>query len=175
MSSAFWLGNTAILGLGTGSQTLRNLRRTGECVLNLPSADLVTQVTRLRLTTGENPMPAEKAEAGYQYEPDKFGRAGLKRLPAETVVAARVAECPVNLEARVVHIYPVSSYDPDETDGAVTVEVRVTRVHVHPDLLLAGAQNRIDPDRWQPLIMSFQQFYGLGDRVHPSRLASDDR
>ena len=30
--------------------------------------------------------------------------------------------------------------------------------------------DRIDPDRWRPLMMSFQQFYGLGDRVHASRL-----
>ncbi|WP_277602060.1 hypothetical protein [Nocardioides turkmenicus] len=31
-----------------------------------------------------------------------------------------------------------------------------------------------DPDRWRPLVMSFQQFYGFGERVHPSRLASID-
>jgi hypothetical protein len=31
--------------------------------------------------------------------------------------------------------------------------------------------NHIDPDNWWPVIMSFAQFYGLGDRVQPSRLA----
>ncbi|HEX5075306.1 MAG TPA: hypothetical protein VFW03_19000 [Gemmatimonadaceae bacterium] len=36
---------------------------------------------------------------------------------------------------------------------------------------LPGHRNRIDPDRWRPLIMSFQQFYGLGDRVQTSTLA----
>jgi DNA mismatch endonuclease (patch repair protein) len=29
----------------------------------------------------------------------------------------------------------------------------------------------IDPDKWRPLVMSFAQFYGLGDRVQPSKLA----
>jgi hypothetical protein len=31
--------------------------------------------------------------------------------------------------------------------------------------------NRIDPDKWKPLIMSFQRFYGVGDEVHESTLA----
>lgn len=34
-----------------------------------------------------------------------------------------------------------------------------------------GHENRIDPDAWRPLIMSFCQFYGVGSRVHSSRLA----
>jgi hypothetical protein len=34
-----------------------------------------------------------------------------------------------------------------------------------------GHTNRVDPDKWKPLIMSFQQFYSLGDRVHSSTLA----
>ena len=40
-------------------------------------------------------------------------------------------------------------------------EVRVTRVHAHPEITMDGEANRIDPDKWRPLIMSFQQFYGL--------------
>jgi hypothetical protein len=47
-------------------------------------------------------------------------------------------------------------------------------VHVHPGIRLPGTGNRIDPDAWRPLIMSFQHFYGLGDRLHPSRLATID-
>ena len=40
-------------------------------------------------------------------------------------------------------------------------ELRVQRVHVHPYLLMDGHADRIDPDKWSPLIMSFQKFYGL--------------
>jgi hypothetical protein len=36
---------------------------------------------------------------------------------------------------------------------------------------MEGHANRIDPDKWSPLIMNFQKFYGLGGQVHPSRLA----
>jgi hypothetical protein len=36
-----------------------------------------------------------------------------------------------------------------------------------------GNTNRIDPDRWRPLIMSFGQFYGRADRkLHLSELNS---
>jgi flavin reductase (DIM6/NTAB) family NADH-FMN oxidoreductase RutF len=37
MSSAFWLGWRAMLGLGGRSKTTQNMLRTGECVLNLPA------------------------------------------------------------------------------------------------------------------------------------------
>ena len=37
--------------------------------------------------------------------------------------------------------------------------------------LLDGCDDRIDPEKWRPLIMSFCQFFGLGPILHPSRLA----
>ena len=55
---------------------------------------------------------------------------------------------------------------------AACVELRIQRVMLAPEILLDGNPNRIDPDKWRPLIMSFQHFYGLGERVHDSRLAS---
>ena len=167
MSSAFWLGHTGVLGIDVRSQTAANLQRNLGCVLNLPSVDLVTEVDRLALTTGRPDVPPAKTERGYRYEPDKFARAGLTALPSDTVAAERIAECPVNLEAHVVDVHPVD-------DGILLFELQVSRVHVHDEIRLQGTEHRIDPDRWRPLIMSFQHFYGLGDRVHPSRLASID-
>ena len=143
-------------------------------MLNLPSAALVSQVNRLALTTGRDPVPPRKASAGYQYEPDKFGRAGLTPVPADTVRPPRAAECPVNLEARVTDTYELEKDDSGTGAGCVAVEVAITRVHVHPDIRLPGTENRIDPDAWRPLIMSFQNFYGLGDQLHPSKLATID-
>ncbi len=38
--------------------------------------------------------------------------------------------------------------------------------------MMEGEENRVDPDKWQPLIMSFQQFYGLAPgKLHRSELA----
>ena len=55
MSSAWWLGWSCMLGLGQMGQTSDNLIRTRECVINLPSEDLVSYVDRLALTTGKSP------------------------------------------------------------------------------------------------------------------------
>jgi hypothetical protein len=43
-------------------------------------------------------------------------------------------------------------------------------VHLDDSILMDGHPNRVDPDKWRPLIMSFQEFYGLGEKVHPSAL-----
>jgi hypothetical protein len=65
--------------------------------------------------------------------------------------------------------------DDEGLRGALTAfEVRVQRVHAHPAVLLEGNADRIDPDLWRPLIMSFQHFYGLAERLHSSKLASID-
>lgn len=48
------------------------------------------------------------------------------------------------------------------------LEVRITRVRVAGAIRLDGHHYRIAPDRWRSLIMSFQQFYALGDRVRPA-------
>lgn len=164
-SSAFWLGRTATLGFGLAAHTLANLRRTGECVLNLPGPGQVTAVDRLALTTGA-PAPGRwKRAQGYRHVRDKFRHAGLTPARSDLVAPPRVAECPVAMEAqlRSVHL----------TDHAV-VQAEVVAVHVDPRLRVPGHPDRVDPDAWRPLIMSFQRFYGLGGQVHPSRLAGID-
>jgi flavin reductase (DIM6/NTAB) family NADH-FMN oxidoreductase RutF len=172
MSSVFWLGWRAVLGLGARSQTARNLLDRGECVLNLPSDTMASAVDRLALTTARDPVPEFKAQRGYRYEPDKFGLAGLTALPAETVDPPRVAECPVNLAAVVAAVHPIAADDPAQDGSLLIFETRVRRVHVHEDIRVPGTDDHIDPDRWRPLIMSFQKLYGLGPQVHSSRLAS---
>ena len=171
MSSAWWLGRSCMLGFGARSQTPANIQRTGECVLNLPSVNEAGAVNRLARTTGSNPVPPHKVAMGYRHEADRFGLAGLTPVAAHDVATPRVAECPVNLEATLEAVHPLSVRDPLRRGALVALEVRITRVHVAEGIRLAGYSDRIDPDRWRPLIMSFQQFYGLGERVQASTLA----
>jgi hypothetical protein len=70
MSSAFWLGWRAMLGLNGRSKTTQNMLRTGECVLNLPSDSLAPAVDRLALTTGQDPVRAEGT--GDHIDPDAW-------------------------------------------------------------------------------------------------------
>ena len=172
ISSAFWLGWRCMLGFGAASKTPQNMLRTGECVLNLPSAEQVGAVDRIAGLTGSNPVPPRKARRGYRFEPHKFEAAGLTPVAAETVSAPRALECPVQLEAVVSGRHDMMSDDEAMRGNFVALEVRITRVHVHPDILMEGHENRVDPDKWRPLIMSFQKFYGLTPRqVHESRLS----
>jgi flavin reductase (DIM6/NTAB) family NADH-FMN oxidoreductase RutF len=161
MSSAWWVGWRCMLGLARSSKTTENMIRTGECTLNLPSADLVGAVDRLARTTGSNPVPAGKIRRGYRHEKDKFALSGLTALRGETVAAPRAAECPVQIEAKVAHVHEMAQEDEIWRGNLAAIEVRVTRVHAHPEVMMEGEPNRIDPDKWWPLIMSFQQFYGL--------------
>jgi len=147
-----------MLGLARDSKTTENMVRSGECLLNLPSAHLVGAVDRLARTTGSNPVPAGKIKRGYRHERDKFDISGLTTLPGETVSAPRAAECPVQIEAKVAHVHKMAQV---WHGNLVAIEVRVTRVPARPGIMMDGRPNRIDPDKWRPLIMSIQQFYGL--------------
>jgi flavin reductase (DIM6/NTAB) family NADH-FMN oxidoreductase RutF len=171
MSSAFWLGWRCVLGLNAASKTTENMIRTGQCVLNLPSVDNVAAVNRLACLTGSHPVPAAKLARGYTHERKKFERAGLTAIPSLTVAAPRALECPVQMEAVVAAKHDLMEDDDVARGKIVTFEVRVTRVHIHPDILMDGSSNRVDPDKWRPLIMTFQRYYGVGDEVHESTLA----
>jgi flavin reductase (DIM6/NTAB) family NADH-FMN oxidoreductase RutF len=170
MSSAWWLGWSCMLGLGQMGQTSDNLIRTRECVINLPSEDLVTLVDRLALTTAKNPVPERKHQWGYRYEPNKFGIAGFTSVESESVAPPRVRECPVHMEG-IVHDF--RSFG--KNVNANVFEVHIVKLHVDEKLLLNdGPRPHIDPALWRPLIMSFCRFFGLGGEVHPSRLAESD-
>ncbi|MGU7771915.1 flavin reductase family protein [Burkholderia sp. MR1-5-21] len=172
ISSAFWLGWRGVLGIAASSGTTHNMIRTGECVLNLPSSAQAHAVDRIARTTGSSPVPASKLARGYVFEPDKFGRAGLTEIASDTVAPPRALECPVHMEAVVAARHGIADDAPDVRGNVCVFEVRIQRVHVHPDLLMDDNPDRIDPDKWSPLIMSFQKFYGLAPRqVHASRLA----
>ncbi len=163
ISSAWWLGWRCMLGLGGSSKTLENLQRTGQCVVNLPSDAQAGAVDAIARTTGSDPVPETKVRRGYRTLREKLERAGLTAVPSEVVDAPRAAECPVQMEATVTEIRPMGR--------AVSVQVSIERLYLDESILHDGDPDRIDPDKWRPLIMSFQQFYGLRDgKLHSSEL-----
>ncbi len=153
-SSAWALGRSLVIGLGEEGQTLANLRRHGELVVNLPEHTLWERVERLAPLTGRDPVPEHKA-ALFRHEPDKFGAAGLTPLAAERVAPPRVAECAVHLEAAVRAVHRPAS------EGFAIVEAEVVRVHARTDLVPPGTEY-IDTARWRPLVYVFRHFFALG-------------
>ena len=172
MSSAFWLGWRCLLGLDRTSKTVANIIRTNQCVLNLPSEAQVEAVDRIALTTGSDILPPHKVARGYRVEKDKFGTAGLTPIASETVKPPRAKECPIQMEAVVEHTYNMSENDPASRGRRILFELRIQRVFLDSCILVDGDPNKIDPDKWRPLIMSFQKFFGLSNRqAHASRLS----
>ncbi|MFF5876601.1 flavin reductase family protein [Streptomyces californicus] len=157
MSSAWALGHVIVLGLGAEGQTAHNLRSRRDLVVNLPGPAQWPAVERLAPLTGRTPVPASK-RGSFRFEPDKFAAAGLRPQPSERVRPPRVAECPMQLEARVAQARPDSSGD------FLIVEAQVLRVHADPRIVVSGSQH-IDPAAWSPLIYNFRHYYGLGPEL----------
>ena len=172
ISSVFWLGYRCMIGISTQSKTTENIIRTKECVLNLPSVKEAAFVNRLVLTTGSSPVPPGKLRRGYTHVHDKFSHSGLTAIKSEVISSPRVKQCPVQMEASFVGMHPLGAENGFHDVRVMAIEFRILRVHLDETILMQGDPNRVDPDKWRPLIMSFQEFYGLGDKVHPSALAS---
>lgn len=171
ISSAFWLGWRCIIGIGANTKTAQNLNRKKECVINLPSVNEAGIVNRLAMLTGCDPVPARKLEKGYRYEPNKFEIAGVTPMKSDIVSIPSVKECPVQLEAIVSAINPIGEDEVSLKNRLVSIELKILKIRLEENILMGDDPNHVDPDKWRPLIMSFQQFYGLGNQVHPSALA----
>jgi len=171
MSSAFWLGHGCMLGLDASSQTTENMLRTKQCVLNLASDDMADNVNALARTTGTNPVPEAKQGRGFKFVKDKFACSRLTPLPSKHVACHGVKECPVVMEAEVVGTHPM--YQGKVIEGVVlAIEVRILRVRIHESLRMEGHRNRVDADKWKPMIMMFCDLYGLKPgKLGHSRLA----
>ncbi|BAG21109.1 conserved hypothetical protein [Streptomyces griseus subsp. griseus NBRC 13350] len=157
MSSAWALGHVIVLGLGAEGQTAHNLRSRRDLVVNLPGPAQWPAVERLAPLTGRTPVPAGK-RGSFRFEPDKFAAAGVRPQPSELVRPPRVAECPMQLEARVARAQP------DSTGDFLIVEAQVLKVHADPRIIVSGSQH-IDPAAWSPLIYNFRHYYGLGPEL----------
>jgi flavin reductase (DIM6/NTAB) family NADH-FMN oxidoreductase RutF len=169
MSSAWALGYTIVMGWESTAHTLANLRRERECVINLPGATLVEHVEALAGLTGNDPPPAHKADK-FRFEPRKFDAAKLTEQPSETVRAPRIAECPLQLEAKVTAIHRPASR-PDGSHFRI-VEAHVERAHALSTIVKPGTSH-IDPGEWRPLLYVFRHYFSTGPELARSFRAED--
>ncbi len=171
ISSIWWLGWSSMIGVDGSSQTTENIRRTGECVLNLPSVDLVESINKIAKTTGRRKVPLHKKALGYRYEPDKFEASGLTMQDSVCVSAPRVQECQIQLEAKLSKMIPFGEKSKKMSVPTAAFELSIEQVHVEESILVDAERSYIDPDKWHPLIMSFRKFYSTGDFVYHSKLS----
>jgi flavin reductase (DIM6/NTAB) family NADH-FMN oxidoreductase RutF len=73
------------------------IRKSRECVINIPTADLVDKVVGIGNCSGD--------------EVDKFRQFGLTPVPGEKVAAPLIRECFANLECRIANARLVKVYN----------------------------------------------------------------
>jgi len=112
---------------GEPKHTLRNIRETGEFVINVVDASMLERMVR---TSGD--WPAETNE---------FELAGFTEVAADLVRAPRVAESPVNLECRLEREI--------EFGDTVMVVGRMLRAHIAERVL--DESGHVDPVRLAPV------------------------
>ena len=142
------LRTPTIVGLAIRKATYSHglISGTGEFVVNLPTTQILEAVDRCGTTTGRRV--------------DKFAEFGLTPLPATVVKPPLIAECPVNLECRVLRIEEVGDHD------LFTGEV--VAAHIDDDLLDEGGHVR--PDSLDVICFMFNlnftgEYWTLGHKL----------
>ena len=120
------LGVSLNLRDGEPKDTLRNIRDSGEFVVNVVTEALAERIVR--------------ASGDWPEEVNELEITGLTPLPADLVRPPRVAESPVNLECRLVHELPLGE--------TVFVVGEILRGHVRDEVLTEG---RVDIMKLRPL------------------------
>lgn len=114
--------------------TLRNVRATGEFVVNLATADLVRAVN--------------DTSAPFDPEIDEAGATGLTLVPSTTVSVPRVARSPVALECTLHSLHELGD------SVLVLGDVRLVSVHAsalvdgHPSMAALRPLSRLGSDEW---------------------------
>ena len=152
ISSTFTLGANAVIALVKLNKAYYNVMEVPEVVFNLPTAAMWEKVEAIAPYTAQNPVPPQKM-GKYTYTDDKFSIGGFTQLPSEKVRPPRIAECPIQAEAKVRNV--------NDRDAYVLVELEFVQVHAEDHLVMEG--NKINPLEWEPLIYNFKHYYGLGE------------
>ena len=152
ITCTFTLGTNAVIALVKLNQAYENIKAVPEAVFNLPTSQMWEQVEAIAPYTAKDPVPAQKA-AKYTHTDDKFALGGFTPLASEKVCPPRIAQCPIQAEAKVVNII--------DRNGYVLVELEFVQVHAEDNLVMDG--DKINPLNWDPLIYNFKHYYSIGE------------
>ncbi|WP_246258407.1 flavin reductase family protein [Kroppenstedtia pulmonis] len=161
LSSSWALDHYIVLGIATQGKAYENLKRCGECVINLPDSSLWKNIESLAPYTGKQPVPEIKQKLGFRYCKDKFKVSGLTPQCSTILRPVRIRECPLQIEARVLNIRIFSD------DGHLAL-VETEQIQVHASQEILTEEEYIDPASWKPLIYNFRHYFGLGEPLGKS-------
>jgi flavin reductase (DIM6/NTAB) family NADH-FMN oxidoreductase RutF len=116
---------------GSEKDTLRNVRATGEFVVNVVTEEIVARVN----------------DTAVEFAPgvSEFDEVGFTPIASAVVRPPRVGESPISMECRLVQVVDVGA---DGPGGGALVLGEIVRFHVRDDLLADG---RIDNEALAPV------------------------
>jgi len=114
------------------------IRETGEFVVNVPGEELLGEVEYCGFISGR--------------EVDKFAARGLTPVPGSEVQTPIIAECPINIECRLVHTLSLGSHD--------LFIGQVVAVQFSQDVL--DERGRVDNSKLKPILFTGDEYWGLG-------------
>ena len=138
------IGKPVVVGLAIAPErySYELIRDSGEFVVNLPTADMAEVVDRCGSVSGR--------AVG-----DKFAHVGLTPVPGSVVAAPLVAECPVNIECRLIDIIPAGDHD----------LFRGEAVAEHVDEACLDADGRMLVDKLDPLVYMRGEYWSVGRKL----------
>jgi flavin reductase (DIM6/NTAB) family NADH-FMN oxidoreductase RutF len=148
--TAAWIGMVSgtppTIGIAIRStrNTLRLIEASGEFTVNVPCVGMEAAVDFCGIVSGR--------------DTDKFAAAGLTALAASIVSAPLVAECPFNIECRVVEIHRMGEYR--------LVMGEIVETHADEGILTPDGA-KVDVGLLDPLVYipGTQEYRGLGPKV----------
>lgn len=124
------------------------ISETQEYVVNLPPARILAQVDGCGSISGRNNI-------------NKFETFGLTPLPADEVAPPLIAECPVNIECKVVGSQTIGDHDLFLGD--------VVAVHVDEDTL--DESGEIIAERLDMLVYITGEYWSVGEKLENMRFS----
>ncbi|HOX38898.1 MAG TPA: flavin reductase family protein [Candidatus Brocadiia bacterium] len=142
-----------IIGIAVrqGRYSYEIITRTREFVVNLPDESIVRQVDLCGTVSGR--------------KADKFKETGLTPLPASVVKAPLIAECPVNVECKLLSVATVGDHD--------LLLGEAVAMHADEDVL--NAEGRVDPAKLKPVIFMTWEYYGIGKYLETAGYSRRDK
>jgi flavin reductase (DIM6/NTAB) family NADH-FMN oxidoreductase RutF len=131
--------------VGRRHHTLELIRDCGEFTVNFASASHATEVDYCGLAKGR--------------EVDKFDVAGLTRAPSAVVAPPLIAECPYNIESRLME-------EIDLPTGSLLVVGEIVECHADEEVLDADGPN-VAVEAMDPLcyVTGVREYWRLGEKV----------
>jgi flavin reductase (DIM6/NTAB) family NADH-FMN oxidoreductase RutF len=128
--------------VGIGVQPARHshglIQEAGEFVVNVPGEGLLDEVEYCGFVSGR--------------DADKFASRGLTPVPGSANQTPLIAECPINLECKLVHTLPLGSHD--------LFVGEVVAVQLSEEVL--DERGRVDNERLKPILFTGDAYWGLG-------------